>query len=379
MRKQIFVLIILFTFLQFTFSDTEEVKTKTSNLTIGGRLQTQFQYINSSPDNTRLLLRRARLSFSSKLNDLIAINLQMEAGKQSFTLKDAYLAFSPKYFSVFIGQKHVPFSREALNSSKYLQMIERARTSEFAPFRQMGIGIHGYAMDKKLEYMAGIYNGAVSSSAVSKLTDNMMGTVKIYHLDAGASAENNKFLFAGRIDFHPFGYMKKSQCYLEDLQHPLLSFGLNFISSDDSPKGGHSIAAAEIKTATAYGGDIAFKYKGFAGTFEYLHRSFSWWNTADQVIDSPQDTFSLQGGYMIIPQKFELAARYEWVKFDKNKVLLGPVGQNSDSWITLGLNYFLKGHHTKIQLNYILKKEHMPQGISEPENNTLLMQCAYYF
>ncbi len=143
------LLLAIFTFSIYAFPiDNEGVSTKTSKLTIGGRLQTQYQYINSDPYTNQLILRRARLSFQSELNKWASIKVQVEAGKQKFTLKDAYLSLSPKGFSIFIGQKHVPFSREALNSSKYLQMIERSRTSEFAPFRQMGVGIHGFALDK---------------------------------------------------------------------------------------------------------------------------------------------------------------------------------------------------------------------------------------
>lgn len=356
-----------------------EVSTKSSKLTIGGRLQTQYQYVDADTDTSRLILRRARLTLSSKLTERISVKLQLEAGMQKFTLKDAYIDLSLELLDIFIGQKHVPFSREALNSSKYLQMIERSRSSEFAPFRQVGIGLQGFAWGKKLEYMAGIYNGAVNSSAVADLANNRLSKVKIYHIDAGASADNNKFLYAGRIDFHPLGYMAKQQSYLEDLKHPLLSFGINFFCSDDSPKDGHTAGAAELKKTTAYGGDAAFKFKGFAATLEYIYRELSWWNTGDQVNNTRQYTYTIQGGFMVIPKRFELTARYEFVKFDKSGLLTGPEGQASDKWLTLGCNYFLSGHHMKIQFNWIRKKEDMPAAVPEPDNNTALVQFAYYF
>lgn len=382
MKKKYFLSIFTFLFLllsAFSSVNGETVETKSSLFTIGGRLQTQYQFVDSDPFTSRFLVRRARLSFGSVLTDWASIKIQFEAGKQSFTLKDAYLRFDPKGISIFIGHKHVPFSREALNSSKYLQMVERSRTSEFAPFRQMGVGIQGFAWDKKIEYQAGIYNGAVNSSTVSKLADGMMGKVKVYHVDTGAKSENNKFLFAGRIDFHPFGTMKLSQSYLEDLEHALLGIGINFYTSDDSPSGGHTPGTAQIKKTSVFGGDAALKFKGFAGTFEYLHRDFSWWNVMDQVNDAAQDTFTVQGGYMIISKKIEVTARFEYLDFDKDNQLLGPVGQLADKWITFGVNYFFEGHHTKIQLNYILKDEEMPPGVSKPNNNTLLAQFAYYF
>ncbi len=372
----VFAVLIFSIFTYGTGSD--QVTTKSSRLTIGGRLQTQYQYIEAA-DTSRFLLRRARVTFTSKLTEWISLKLQLEAGMQKFTLKDAYIDFNLKHLDIFIGQKHVPFSREAFTSSKYLQMIERSRSSEFAPFRQVGIGLQGFAWGKRFEYMAGIYNGAVDASSVSNLANNRLSKVKIYHIDVGASADNNKFLYAGRIDFHPLGYMKKEQSYLDDLEHPLLSIGINLFSSDDSPKGGHTPGAAELKKTLAYGGDAAFNFKGFAGTFEYIYRELSWWNTADQVNNSPQYTYSLQGGFMVIPKRFELTARYEFVKYDKNGLLFGPEGQNTDKWLTLGCNYFFAGHHMKIQFNYIQKREDMPAGMPGPDNNTALVQFAYYF
>lgn len=378
--RNILLLLIIFTFSAYTSAlGGEEVDTKTSKLTIGGRLQTQYQYIDSDPYTNRLLLRRARLTFESKLTDWASIKVQVEAGKQKFTLKDAYLNILSKRFNIYIGQKHVPFSREALNSSKYLQMVERSRSSEFAPFRQMGVGLHGFLLNKKIEYSVGVYNGAVDSSSLSQLSNNMLNKVKIFHIDVGASKDNNKFLYAGRVDFHPFGYMKMQQSYLESLEHSLLSFGINFYSSDDSPSKGHSVGVAELKKTSAYGGDAAFKFKGFACTFELIHRNLSWWNSVDQVQDAAQNTFTLQGGYMVIPKRIELTARYEFVNFDKDKLLLGPHGQNRDKWLTFGLNYFFEDHHMKIQLNYILKNEEMSPAFTEPQNNTLLIQFAYYF
>lgn len=379
MRKEMVVIFMLFIFFQFVFSDNESVKTKTSNLTIGGRLQTQYQYVDSNADINQLILRRARLSFSSQLTDTIYAKFQIEAGKQKFTMKDAYLGFKLKMFDVFVGQKHVPFSREALNSSKYLQMVERSRTSEFAPFRQMGIGIHGFALDKKIEFMAGIYNGAVNSSSVSGLMDNRLNKINLYHIDAAASASNGKYLYAARLDFHPLGYIKPSQSYLKDLEHPLLSFAINVLSSNDAPSVGHTLDKAEVKDNLTIGGDMAFMFKGFAGTFEYMHRTLSWWDGMNQDQETPQDSMTLQGGYMIVPKKVELTARYEWVKYDDSGLLMGSSGENSLNWITFGFNYFFEGHHTKIQLNYILKSEDMPNGLPELDNNTLLAQFAYYF
>ncbi|MCI0471021.1 MAG: OprO/OprP family phosphate-selective porin [Candidatus Aminicenantes bacterium] len=374
------LILVVFVFSTAMFAaEGNEVTTKKSNLTLGGQLQTQYQYVNSNPTTNRLILRRGRLIISSKLSKNIGLKIQMEAGMQKFTFQDAYLTFSLKPADIFVGQKHVPFSREALNSSTVLQMIERSYTSEFAPFRQVGIGLQGFLWNKKIEYMAGFYNGSVDAASTADFAANKLSKVKIYTVDGAASNDNNRFLYAGRLDFHPLGYMEKQQSYLQKLEHPLLSFGINFFTSDDSPKKGHTSGLGEIKRTSAYGADMALKCKGFAGTLEYIRRDLSWWNTADLINESPQYTFTIQGGFMIVPQKFEIAARYEFVDFDENNLLRGPLGQDRDKWTTFGLNYFIEGHNMKIQFNYILKQEDMPAGAAEADNNTALVQFAYFF
>jgi len=126
MKKRNFFIIFTLLFLLFTaFSSAngETVETKSSIFTIGGRLQTQYQYVDSDPSTNRLILRRARLSFQSVLSDWASIKIQVEAGKQNFTLKDAYLSFNPKGFSLFIGQKHVPFSLRLFGSWELVCMV----------------------------------------------------------------------------------------------------------------------------------------------------------------------------------------------------------------------------------------------------------------
>ena len=71
--------------------------------------------------------------------------------------------------------------------------------------------------------------------------------------------------------------------------------------------------------------------------------------------------------------------RYEYVDYDQDDRVVGPVGENSDSWVTVGANVFLDGHNLKIQANYILKNETMPAGASETDDDTFLMQLAVGF
>ena len=68
---------------------------------------------------------------------------------------------------------------------------------------------------------------------------------------------------------------------------------------------------------------------------------------ADKV---PSSRIILQGGYFIVPKKFEVAGRYSLVDGDNPS----QISDNREREITLGVSYYLKGHSVKMGLNYSL-------------------------
>ena len=56
----------------------------------------------------------------------------------------------------------------------------------------------------------------------------------------------------------------------------------------------------------------------------------------------------MQGGYFLIPRKFEAAGRYSLVDFDNQRS-----DKDAEREITAGLNWFFAGHNKKVQFNWI--------------------------
>jgi hypothetical protein len=212
---------------------------------------------------------------------------------------------------------------------------------------------------------------------------------ELYHVDTGASADNNKPMYAGRVVVDALGSVGSAQSALEQPEDLCLSVGANAFHSNESPTGGHSAGTAELKKTWGLGGDLAVKMRRFAGTAEIIRRRLEWWDAADAVVQTDQTSFSAQGGVLAIAPRdgngkpvhpqVEGTLRYEYVDYDQDDRVVGPVGENSDSWVTVGANVFLDGHNLKIQANYILKNETMPAGASETDNDTFLMQLAVGF
>ncbi len=57
----------------------------------------------------------------------------------------------------------------------------------------------------------------------------------------------------------------------------------------------------------------------------------------------------VQGTCYIVPKRLQALVKYDM--FDPNT---DASGDSTDTW-TLGLNYYLKGHDLKLQLNYLLE------------------------
>lgn len=103
------------------------VQSEAVEVTVGGRVQTQFNtttIYDEAP--SELILRRARLELEVRLNDLVVGVLDPEFAGDEVTLKDAYvkLEFSPAV-QVLAGNAYRPFSLIEQTSATRILPIER--------------------------------------------------------------------------------------------------------------------------------------------------------------------------------------------------------------------------------------------------------------
>jgi len=353
-------------------------------LKIGGRLQVQYKHTNNgtaTKNNTdEFLVRRARFTVKGQVTPWGYFKVQPEFGKGKVTLKDAYVGITPESlpgFELDVGNQYTQFSREALSSSKYLHFVERSTTSQFAPFRQMGVNLFQKLLDNKVVIGAGIFNGSLNPGKVGA---GALSKNQIYHIDlsgfGGSSGQTSSPMYAVRVDYSPFGKFKKTQGdFSGDLQ---MEIGVNYYSQNL----GTVFAAANngFTDNSAWGVDGAFRGYGASIEAEYIRRTlgFDATNPVVGARDVDQTAWNVQGGYMVLPE-FELAIRYEQIDFDNQNVYQGTKGENAVREITVGANYYFKKHHMKIQANYVNKSFTMPIGATEPSDDQVLVQAAYYF
>lgn len=361
-----------------TKEDVKEISHALPKIKLGGRLQVQWKNENGDTEADKVsefFVRRARFTIKAQVAKWAYMQFQPEFGKNKVGLKDAYIAFTPNKLKIFAGNHYVPFSREALNSSKKLQFVERNLTSQMAPFRQMGLSVAGDGMGKKVSWQAGLWNGVVNSSASSKLSSDKLKKNQIYHINTKEN-DNSKYMAGGRVEFHPFGYLKKSQENFK--KETKLALGASYYASDDTAGGGHTPGTAEFKGTNALELDMEFQWSRLSTLAEFTTRNIDWWQSDDTMVSTAQSSYTVQGSYLIA-KKIAMAVRYEFMDYGDGDVMRGSKGQEEDRWTTVGASYYFKKHAMKIQANYIMKDEKMPAGVSKPKNDTMLIQTAYYF
>ncbi|MCP2605088.1 OprO/OprP family phosphate-selective porin [Candidatus Aminicenantes bacterium AH-873-B07] len=316
------------------------IKTKDGKFVLKLKNRVQFltfynNYNGIRPAQRSFQIKRARLylsgnAFYSWLN--YKIQLQME--KSQIAIRDLFINLTFfKEISPNIGQFKVPFDREYLTSSAYLQLIDRSLTNEeFRVGRDIGFSLNGNISDR-IEYSIGIFNGSGKNSR---------------NLD-------NNFLYAGRLMFTPNGEFPYSQSSLEFPEKRKFAFGIgilyfpNFDPSRENLDDRKHLAfiAKEVDTGKSdifqLTTDIGVKYKGFSFEGDFHFRNI---NPKNKNIESVRALgFRIQGGYLIF-KKFELAFRYSLLNPSTKKL------KDLKYEFTTGINYFIYEHFLKFQINY---------------------------
>ena len=146
-------------------------------LTVGGRLQTQFAStsIDTVPPS-EMFIRRARLELSVRVNEWVSGTIHPDFGEDEVELKDAYLRLAlSSGFQILAGKAYRPFGLLEQTSSKRILPIERglrirglAARDEYAltsglgySNRDIGIQIRGAPAGSSMDlsYGVGVFRG----------------------------------------------------------------------------------------------------------------------------------------------------------------------------------------------------------------------------
>lgn len=271
-------------------------------------------------DVPRVRLTVRGTMFKSWLRFNVAVEAGRTAGESDNKIKDAYLDVGKDVASVRGGQFKVPFGLQELVPDWGQQFAERSIANvAFAPSRDVGAMLFGTAKAKKLGYSAGVFNGAGESRRQN----------------------NSAVMWAVRLWADPVGEYKLSEGAVEAPARSIFHLGVA-VRGGDLMRGGRAGVFQDPDSQTAVGLELAWKRKAAFLTGE------TFWQT-DQVHNPTAGPtvhafgWHLQGSYLVIARRLELAARFAAVDPDRN------VNGDKTTELRGGVNYYWKGHNLKLQ------------------------------
>lgn len=338
---------------------------------MGGRIQ--MQYHRQDPDNggagDELFFRRLRPYIEGSLHKDWKGKFQFDFGKaegdNEVAIKDAYMQYSGfNNMKIKIGNANFPFSREFLTSSKKQQLVERTFVGDHnygTPDRNLGIHVTGHNGSKMLTWGASVAQADIDPS--SKKLD--------FDTPVNANSDFNQgWIVGGRVDFHPFGFLKFSQGDFKGDTKATIGVAAFAWNNDGDEK----TNAASIDDVTGYELSGAFRSRGVSVDAEYNRFDVE---TADSNFtgglykngSTDLENWSIEGGYMVLANKLELVAGYQSQDADNYK----------DEWTrtSFGANWFIHKHDVKVQANYRINDS--KDGVKGNDEDELFVQAQYVF
>tara|TARA_R110002167_G_scaffold35249_1_gene112670 strand:+ start:78928 stop:80040 length:1113 start_codon:yes stop_codon:yes gene_type:complete len=128
-----------------------QAKTKANDVDISGYVMIDHNNFddtfleNDDGPTRKTAIRRARLSFKTKIDNNWKTKLQLGFADDTAEIKDAYLQYKGwQWAELTLGQQKEPFGLEKLTSSRNITMIERSLVTEaLAPGRSIGMNLSG--------------------------------------------------------------------------------------------------------------------------------------------------------------------------------------------------------------------------------------------
>ncbi|HED15849.1 MAG TPA: hypothetical protein ENI64_03360 [Gammaproteobacteria bacterium] len=350
-------------------------------LKIGGRIQLQYRYEdpNNGSSTDDLFFRRLRPYIEGSVHKDWKGKFQFDYGKveddNEVAVKDAYLQYKGfDKIKVTAGNYGFPFSREYLTSSKYQQLVERTFVGDHnygTPDRQMGVFINGKNADKKVTYGLAVAMGAIDPDD-DKIDMDSLANKK--------SDFNEGIMFGGRVDFHPFGYLKKKQGDFKREKKLTIGVGAYSWNNDDDNNtrtvGGMATDPTKPDVDSVTGWEISSGFRNAGFSVDAQYNSFDA-ETVDPTVTSgvyrngetTLTNWSVEGGYMIVPSKWEMVLGYQEQDADGYQ----------DVWTrtSVGLNWFIKKQDIKVQLSYRMGEN--LKGQNSKDRDEIFLQTQYVF
>ncbi len=357
----------------FTFTSADE----RFQLTIGGRGQFQYQYVDKddvngpASDISVWKVRRFKVTLGGyALTRDLTYEVQMNVAKSGTAqmLESAWVNYRfVEEAQLQAGQFKIPFARQELTSDGAQQFVDRSNAVDtFKPSYDIGAMMSGKAAAGKLAYNAGVFNGT----------------------GQGGTRTNNSGAWAARVVASPFGEMRYSEADLENTPSPLVALGADYFAntlkrnsnttfldttSSTPPYAGSSgwlgkaaadntiFDSTERVDIDSYGFDAAFKWRGLSAQAEYFAGKAEGRNSGRTVRSRG---YYGQAGYFLLPKHLEVAARYSFVDPNRSR------SRDVQVEVTGGVSYYFEGHNLKVQGDYT--NIHIQHAAGQPTDDKQL-------
>ena len=345
-------------------------------LKVGGRLQLQYHQVDpDGGDSTdEIFFRRLRPYIEGSTHKNWKAKIQWDMGKadgeNEIAVKDAYFQYKGmKNMKVTVGNANFPFSREFLTSSKYQQLVERTFVGDHnygTPDRNVGVHLTGNNESKDITWGA---SGTFAS---------IDPDVKKLDFDTPINANddfNEGFMIGGRVDYHPYGQLKFAQGDFSGKTKATIGVAAYSWSNDDdnnthtpgatSKADVDSVTGLEISGALRSAGfSVDAQYNSFdADTVEASFTGGLYANGTTKLTNA-----AIEGGYMI-GKNVEVVAAYQTQDADGY----------ATSWdrTSVGANWFINKHDTKVQLSYRMGEN--INGVENSDADEVFLQTQFVF
>jgi hypothetical protein len=305
----------------------EPVKTGFGELKIGGLLQLWYTHDETTGKGAgkadTFRLRRSEIMFRGKILPEVAWTVMIDPSKEldlntdsidqeTRILQDFHVDLNYiPHHSLSVGQFKLPLTEEGLRSSVRLDTIERSFIGRTFG-DQRDIGIQLRGIWKYADYWLGIFNGEGQNQ-----------------LDV-----NDYKDISGRIVLKPFK-------------------GLEIGMSGLTGKKG-----TELSDRNRLGGELRYEYNDLSFKGEYM-------KAKDSKLE--REGWYAQVGYFI-PFLPQLQGIFKYEEFE-------DADNNEEKDTTVGLNYFKKQNHFKLQINYVHRNE--SKGDSDNDQVLTSLQIAF--
>jgi hypothetical protein len=312
------------------------ITSKNAQLTLSNRIQVRYTAEDldtpsaqgtAAPERDSFRIRRMKTKLDgwAYTKDL-QYELQVNFSDSANVLEDANVNYDftkgKKAFMLKAGQYKVPFGRQELTSSGSQQFVDRAAVSNtFARGRDIGVQLWGTPNNGVIDWRVGVFNGNGRTTSRN---------------------DNDDLQLNARLQWAPFGDPKYSESDFDSAGKFVFAVAGNYEANlREVAAAGTTAAHQNDQTITGF--DAVAKFKGFSIFGELFEREN---DRSGTLSDFDDEGITIQAGYFVIPNKFEIALRLS--EFDPNSAL----GDNERTEDGVAFNWFFNKHNHKLQADY---------------------------